>query len=65
MERTNRKLRFDEKVRYKFRTQRSLERFVCLRLDRLAEQALSKESLTNKDFGPKGIPEITTNPGGD
>jgi Transposase len=65
VERTNRKLRFDEKVRYKFRTQRSLERFVCLRLDRLAEQALSKESLTNKDFGPKGIPEITTNPGGD
>jgi transposase len=38
VERTNRKLRFDEKVRYKFRSQRSLDRFLCLRLDRLARQ---------------------------
>jgi Transposase len=65
VERTNRKLRFDEKVRYKFRTQRSLERFVCLRLDRLARQALSKELLANTDSGHRGIPEITMNPGGD
>jgi hypothetical protein len=65
VERTNRKLRFDEKVRYKFRTQRSLERFVCLRLDRLAGQALSEESLANTDSAPRGIPEITTNHGGD
>ena len=35
VERTNRKIRFDEKVRYKFRTRRSLERFLRLRLDRL------------------------------
>jgi hypothetical protein len=35
VERTNRKLRFDEKVRYKFRTQRSLARFLRLRMDRL------------------------------
>jgi hypothetical protein len=39
VERTNRKLRFDEKVRYKFRTERSLERFLRLRLGLLGEQA--------------------------
>jgi len=37
--RANRKLRYDEKVRYKFRPERSLDRFLCLRLDRLARQA--------------------------
>jgi hypothetical protein len=39
VERTNRKLRFDEKVRYKFRSWRSLERFLRLRLGRLARSA--------------------------
>jgi hypothetical protein len=39
VERTNRKLRFDEKVRYKFRSWRSLDRFLRLRLDRLARPA--------------------------
>jgi hypothetical protein len=39
VERTNRKLRFDEKVRYKFRTRRSLDRFLRLRLDRLDRPA--------------------------
>ena len=39
VERANRKLRFDEKVRYKFRSQRSLDRFLRLRLDRLARPA--------------------------
>ena len=38
VERTNRKLRFDEKVRYKWRTLRSLDRFLRLRLDLLARQ---------------------------
>jgi hypothetical protein len=38
VERTNRKLRFDEKVRYKFRSWRSLDRFLRLRLDRLGRQ---------------------------
>lgn len=65
VERTNRKLRFDEKVRYKFRTQRSLERFVCLRLDRLAGQALSRAALADTDPGPGGISEVPTSPGGD
>jgi hypothetical protein len=36
VERANRKLRFDEKVRYKWRSRRSLDRFLCLRLARLA-----------------------------
>jgi hypothetical protein len=39
VERTNRQLRFDEKVRYKFRSRRSLDRFLCLRLDRLRRQS--------------------------
>ena len=43
-ERTNRKLRFDEKVRYKFRSQRSLERFLRLRLDRLGHQSSPGQS---------------------
>jgi hypothetical protein len=38
VERTNRKIRFDEKVRYKWRSLRSLDRFLCLRLDLLARQ---------------------------
>ncbi len=38
VERTNRKVRFDEKVRYKFRSEHSLERFLRLRLDRLGRQ---------------------------
>jgi hypothetical protein len=39
VERANRKLRYDEKVRYKFRTERSLDRFLRLRLGRLARPA--------------------------
>ncbi len=39
VERTNRKIRFDEKVRYKWRSLRSLDRFLCLRLDLLAWKA--------------------------
>jgi hypothetical protein len=36
VERANRKLRFDEKVRYKWRSRRSLDRFLRLRLGHLA-----------------------------
>jgi hypothetical protein len=36
VERANRSLRFDEKVRYKWRSRRSLDRFLRLRLGRLA-----------------------------
>jgi hypothetical protein len=38
VERTNRKLRFDEKVRYKWRSLRALDRFLRLRLGLLAQQ---------------------------
>jgi Transposase len=44
VERANRKLRFDEKVRYKFRSRRSLDRFLRLRLGRLARQVASMPS---------------------
>jgi hypothetical protein len=48
VERTNRKLRFDEKVRYKFRTRHSLERFLSLRLDRMARPATPAHAHTAK-----------------
>jgi hypothetical protein len=38
VERTNRKIRFDEKVRYRWRSQRSLDRFLHLRLAQLGQQ---------------------------
>lgn len=54
VERTNRKLRFDEKVRYKFRTSRSLERFLALRLDFIDRQTSNARS---------PLPEPQTNHG--
>ena len=66
VERANRKLRFDEKVRYKFRSQRSLERFLCLRLDLLGRQVLSERPLSARAASSlKTDPSIDTNPGGD
>jgi hypothetical protein len=57
VERANRKLRYDEKVRYKFRTERSLERFLRLRLDLLARQGLSQPArAASKPAGPKANP---------
>jgi Transposase len=54
VERANRKLRYDEKVRYKFRTQRSLDRFLRLRLDLLARQAMNSGPLpADADSRPK------------
>jgi hypothetical protein len=59
VERTNRKLRFDEKVRYKFRAERSLDRFLRLRLDLLARQAATAATPpANTDSTPH------TDPGG-
>jgi hypothetical protein len=43
VERANRKLRYDEKVRYKFRSERSLDRFLRLRLDFLDRQLASTQ----------------------
>jgi hypothetical protein len=58
VERTNRKLRFDEKVRYKFRSERSLDRFLRLRLDLLARQAATAATPpANADSTPNTNPE--------
>jgi Transposase len=57
VERTNRKLRFDEKVRYKFRSERSLGRFLRLRLDLLAWQAATASPPpANSDATPSTNP---------
>ena len=66
VERANRKLRYDEKVRYKFRSERSLERFVRLRLDLLDRRALTAEPLpAAAESSPKAGPSNARNPGGD
>jgi transposase-like protein len=44
VERANRKLRYDEKTRYKFRSERSLDRFLRLRLDFLDRQLASTQA---------------------
>ena len=65
VERANRKIRFDEKVRYKFRSERSLDRFLRLRLDLLARQALDRQLLPNAASDLKADPICPSNPGGD
>ncbi len=61
VERTNRKLRFDEKVRYKFRSERSLDRFLRLRLDLMARQvATAVTPPPNADA--KQVPTAATPP---
>jgi len=63
VERANRKLRFDEKVRYKFRSQRSLDRFLRLRLDRLARLAAPAQPQSTKAQAKfKTRPPSTPNP---
>ena len=56
VERTNRKIRFDEKVRYKWRSLRSLDRYLRLRLDLLTRQLSKGASRINSDSGPKMDP---------
>ncbi len=66
VERTNRTLRFDEKVRYKFRTQGSLDRFLRLRLDRLARRRLSAPPPTaDAQSNPMTGPDSAPNSGSD
>jgi hypothetical protein len=66
VERTNRKLRFDEKVRYKFRSERSLDRFLRLRLDLLGRQILSAAPQpADADSRPKAGASNAPNPGRD
>ncbi len=64
VERANRKLRYDEKVRYKFRSLRSLDRFLRLRLDLLDRQLVSTQPPYADDPGKVG-PGKPRNPGGD
>jgi hypothetical protein len=66
VERTNRTLRFDEKVRYKFRSWRSLDRFLRLRLDRLARPAAAvPPPSANAQASPKRRPTCVSNLGRD
>jgi hypothetical protein len=52
VERTNRKIRFDEKVRYKWRSLRSMDRFLRLRLGLLARRSATAAPLANVDSKP-------------
>lgn len=55
VERTNRQLRYFEKVRYKWRRRRAIVRFVVLALDRWRNQRVVKEqTAANEDQGSKG-----------
>ena len=64
VERMNRKIRFDEKVRYKWRTQKSLERFLRLRLHRLGLQPSSTPSCTTTPSAEQGNPPSKPAPTG-
>jgi hypothetical protein len=65
VERANRKLRYDEKVRYKFRGERSLDRFLRLRLDVLDRQLADKQPPGDTDSRPRVGSSNPHNPGGD
>jgi hypothetical protein len=66
VERANRQLRFDEKVRYKWRSQRSLERFLRLRLGWLDRHAsVAAPSCADAKPRPESTPERGATPGGD
>jgi hypothetical protein len=66
VERANRQLRFAEKVRYKFRSQRSLDRFLRLRLGQLGQQPRSKPPLpAEPDLNVKTGPYRAHNTAGD
>jgi hypothetical protein len=63
VERANRKLRFDEKVRYKWRTARSLDRFLHLRLARL--NAAVPPAQATRQPAPQSTPAEVTHAAGD
>jgi len=55
VERTNRRLRYFEKVRYKWRRRRTIVRFVVLALDRWRKQRIArKQSATTRNRKPDG-----------
>jgi hypothetical protein len=65
VERANRKIRFDEKVRYKWRSHRSLDRFLRLRLGRLALLASLTQPLDQPDISPQSNQPASVSPGRD
>src|SRR4051812_12320582 len=65
VERANRKLRYDEKVRYKFRSQRSLERFLRLRLGLLGQRRAESQAPAKAQPGKSSAPQGVANPGQD
>ena len=55
VERTNRRLRYFEKVRYKWRRRRTIVRFVVLALDRWRHQRIANEhNAATQDRKPHG-----------
>jgi hypothetical protein len=65
VERANRQLRFDEKVRYKWRSRRSLDRFLCLRLDRLGASVAAAQGPPPTESASASSPEEVSLVGGD
>lgn len=56
VERTNRRLRYFEKVRYKWRRRRTIVRFVVLALDRWRNQRMAnEENATTPNRKPRGL----------
>jgi hypothetical protein len=64
VERSNRKLRFDEKVRYKFRTEGSLDRFLRLRLGLLGQPAAALQPPVKAEPGGASAPKQGSRPSG-
>jgi hypothetical protein len=64
VERANRQLRFAEKVRYKWRSWRSLDRFLRLRLERLDRQLVTAAPLPDAGANATTEPSAPV-PGGD
>lgn len=65
VERANRKLRFDEKVRYQWRSRRSLDRFLRLRLGRLALVASLSQPPDKHDLVSESASAVGASPGRD
>ncbi len=57
VERTNRKLRRDEKVRYKWRRRKSVVRFVILRISRYQPKARTAKDATGQPGGSRQVPQ--------
>ena len=57
VERTNRKLRFDEKVRYRWRRRKSVVRFVILRISRYQPKGKTEEDGTGQPGTGRQVPQ--------